>query len=1150
MFNLLNRLVSKLGNAFGLSCMLLFALLSMTSVKATTTISFKLDEPCQTSAGVYKPDGTLVRTLWSNIPYYSAGTYTATWNGKDDSGNSASAGMYVVKVLQNNLNYVWDGAIGNTSIDSYGFGVHRGYLFIQDLTISGTKAFYTSGYNEGQYAFRSFYTASPQQVQNSWFWDTWVNNSPEIVSSPGIENRNWRFTTSDSSRVYFADDASYDPNKDTLYGRPGAIVCSMVSDQSLATFSKGIVITNTSDAYPSGIYAGTQPGLSGLAVQLNGNLLAAAVAPDNKIYLFDKTTGAVSTPASISINAPGRMNFATNGNLWVTTGNSVVCYSNMNGTPTLARTITAGLVAPLAVAANSSNPNLILVADGGSSQQIKAFDTNGTALWTFGLAGGYQTNGPAVANNKFWFQNWTVAAVNTVQTLLPTTFITFAADDSFWVGDEYNNRIMHFDSNRNYLEQIMYQRSSISSTVDKNNPARVFSGFLEFNVDYSKPLAQSWTLVNNWEVNVDTNHNTVGHASGGFYGLQTFPNGRTYALIDNRTNRYAYNQMAKELCELTTNGLRFTGIYPGAIKGTSIVNSFGVDGSALAATANGNHWYSSPLTGFNGSNNPVWGTQVTIATAPTGGANPMNPNIEPFKTTPITANKVVICFDDGRGTNYHLGGVALNGNNFLWRAAPAASYFDGHGGYEISNGLTYAGSDVQAIDRHVVFGFHGEFFRSQAQAGQHFHYYDDGLFIGQFGESYLGYPTAWIVPSFVGNGFGPVMIKTNGDYYTYENDESAHGPQRWHLVNAQDVREAQNSVALNGSTTLTNPPISFPIDVYGAPLNGSVSLVWTSVPNALSYNIYYSTNNGGPFGAAALSTPSSHATITGLSNGLSYYFRITSIVGGIESVPSEQIPVFPFDTSKSVIAVGHQITRLSLNNYTTYGNGHYVSGVMASEIDSNAPALRNPSFINTIHVANTLTTRDEGNYGFGSLMNNTIGTKGYALFNWGGSGSNLENFSSPITIAVGSGWASAGFFLRQFYINGKQGINPLFPNYGTGLQSNPLGSINIGVGDTNYYIVTVVSGAISANSRNFTITLTSTNGDSAGYVANDNLLPQPNDRPQSTHIFQFVFRGNSILTMDATGGANGGIQAMFFDGMAATTNASLGPPTQFHTIGP
>ncbi len=273
-------------------------------------------------------------------------------------------------------------------------------------------------------------------------------------------------------------------------------------------------------------------------MQLNGSLLAVAVAPDNKIYLFDKTTGAPASPASISINAPGRMNFAANGDLWVTTSNSVVRYGNMDGTPSAALIVTSGLSSPLAVAVSPLDTNLILVADGGSNQQVKAFDATGASLWTYGMAGGYFTHGTAVANNKFWFQNYYVSSVeSTVRTPIPTTFIAFAPDGSFWVGDEWNCRILHFDINRNYLEQIMYQPAGYSTSVDKNNPSRVFNNFREFNVDYSRPLSNSWTLVNNWEVNVDANHDTASGASGGFYGLQTFTNGNTANMHDRQPNQ-------------------------------------------------------------------------------------------------------------------------------------------------------------------------------------------------------------------------------------------------------------------------------------------------------------------------------------------------------------------------------------------------------------------------------------------------------------------------------------------------------------------------------------------------------------------------------------------------------------------------------------
>src|ERR1700722_13901078 len=93
---------------------------------SSTQFSFTLDEPCKTSAGVFTPDGTLVRTLWSKVRYM-AGTNTAVWDGLDDNGNAVGAGVYQIKVLQHNTEYVWDGAVGNTSAELSGPTIHRGF---------------------------------------------------------------------------------------------------------------------------------------------------------------------------------------------------------------------------------------------------------------------------------------------------------------------------------------------------------------------------------------------------------------------------------------------------------------------------------------------------------------------------------------------------------------------------------------------------------------------------------------------------------------------------------------------------------------------------------------------------------------------------------------------------------------------------------------------------------------------------------------------------------------------------------------------------------------------------------------------------------------------------------------------------------------
>ena len=105
--------------------------------------------------------------------------------------------------------------------------------------------------------------------------------------------------------------------------------------------------------------------------------------------------------------------------------------------------------------------------------------------------------------------------------------------------------------------------------------------------------------------------------------------------------------------------------------------------------------------------------------------------------------------------------------------------------------------------RNIVCGFHGEFWNN-AQAGQFMHYYDDGLFVGEFGNSSYGYYFAvGNIPGFAGNGLEPVMCTVNGEVYLWISDESCNGPQRWHLVGANNIHEQAATITLNGSGTLS-----------------------------------------------------------------------------------------------------------------------------------------------------------------------------------------------------------------------------------------------------------------------------------------------------------------------------------------------------------
>lgn len=1088
-------MMPRFQNILSISCLVVAFLLAVPhlALAQATPFTFTLDEPCKTSAGVYAPDGTLVRTLWSKTRYYTAGNYSSFWNGLDDGGNAVAAGTYQIKVLEHNTEYVWEGAIGNTSDQISGPTVHRGFWPMGDMAISGTNGFYCSGYNEGTYDFRSFGTADPQSV---------VNNFAPGANPANVYDQNWQWTVADSNRVYFAASASTSPTTLTNSSGPGIILAFNAGDQSRFNFSSGVPIPNGTgpsgtapdEIYQNGLYVGTQPGLSGLAVQLNGNLLAASVGPDNKVYLMDKVAGTVQ--ATINVSNPQRLNFSPDGSLWVVSGKTVLCYTNVSATPAIAVTI-PNFSEPLDVAICPTNANVVLVADGGSSQQLKAFDSTGASLWTYGLAGGYQTNGPAVATNKFWFydgQN-------------DETFICFAPDGSYWVGDGGNFRTLHFSGAGNYLEQIMYQPHSWVMCVDQNNPSRVFNQFLEFKVDYNKPLAQSWTLVNNWGANLDAAHISW---NPGIREVTTFTNGHTYALIDNNN----FSPTIQEVCELATNQLRLTGLFPFNNMGDV---TLGPDGSVRVAPVGHATWYEMTLNGFDTTNNPVWNSMTLMGTASEGATDPFLRccGIGDVRAT-VSTNNILIAFDQSLNNGYHLGGLRLGSTNWLWKASPAVTSMNGLGTYEIGNGVQYGGNTVQAAGRNIVYGYHGEFFRGEGQASQHMHFYDDGLFVGQFGEASPGHSAyEGAIPGYAGNSHCSTLVQTtNGDYYVWDNDEAGHGPQCWHLINARNIREQCGSGTLGSPITLTNPPSSFPVNVTGASGNGAMELTWPPVSNATSYNIYYSRKNGGPYGRLAGNTTFTNFVYYGLTNGQTYYFVVAAVCDGVQGIPSEQVTAFPFDTTQNVVCTG------------SMSEGGQFTPVIEITVDNPGTGL--PAWGGSEHLTGVLSPRELDYEGFGNLQNEVLGTGGFDLLDFGGSATSLQNIQAPFTYSYGGGWVDINNLERLY----RQDNGHISENNGLVASSTTtMGTLNFGATDGNYHYLTVVSPAQFNYPRNFSIGITDTNNVSASYSINESA--------GLSHVFQFMFKGNVTLW---TTGTNAIVQSFYLDNASVYTPIPLQPP--------
>ncbi len=767
------------------------------------SFSFTLAAARTTSAGVYGQDGTLVRTLWRG-QRHDAGTHAATWDQRDDRGTLMPAGQYTVKVAHHDVQYVWEGAIGNTSARAGAAVLHHSFRGPTSFASVPGGLLYAVGYNEAQSAINGFALGNVQ-----------LNQSPVRVTSSFISPD---MIAADTQRVYWAS-TGQGMSKTTF------VAALDIATGAKSAFSAGTplclqLMTDGTTCYASETFPSvldpssndnTNPA-TGIAVQRSGALLAVAYGAADEIRLFDKTTGQLQRTIHVALNA-GTINqvaMSPAGDLWVVSGTTVLRYTALATTPAVAASISS-LAKPLAVAVDPADDNGVWIADGGASEQLKRFDKAGTLQQTIGVAGGYGTQ-VQLASDRLNF---------TLSPGVERTTLAIDETHAVWVLDTAVNRMLKFAPDGSLGDQVAYLPASYTTSTDAGNPSRVFANFMEYSVDYAKGLNEpkAWTLVRNWLAAVppalqvpaggDPVYTSANWGWTGFRTVVTLSNGRTYALLGLK-EKNAFVELTRDGSVRLIGWLRDAGdgdtrvvLYENGDLGWS--HSDGDTQSVLRL----------PLQGFDAFGNPIWPlAPTTLATAPATINTPADP---PLTFTgivgarfPLTASGKVVFFNPSvdAGTAFHLGAIAQGGSIWNFTASPSGP-IDGLGTFQTKKDdptLQYGGNLVHALGRDIVYGYHGEYYTDLGngrfgEANQFMHFLDDGLFIGEFGVASTR-ATTTPQPGQSGNAFSSTLLRANGQAYLYHNDESSWGGvQRWRIAGIDDIQEL-SAVGSSGSQLL------------------------------------------------------------------------------------------------------------------------------------------------------------------------------------------------------------------------------------------------------------------------------------------------------------------------------------------------------------
>ena len=138
-----------------------------------------------------------------------------------------------------------------------------------------------------------------------------------------------------------------------------------------------------------------------------------------------------------------------------------------------------------------------------------------------------------------------------------------------------------------------------------------------------------------------------------------------------------------------------------------------------------------------------------------------------------------------------------------------------------------------------------------------------------------------------GESATPIATGITGTTYTV----SALTPGQTYFFNIVAVDPGGNSAVSNEATTAVLAAV--PTGVSATAGNGAVTVSWNGSSGAIQYSIFEGTSAGGESNSAVSMISATSMTISGLTNGQAYYFKVAALDAGGLSAESTEVSATP-----------------------------------------------------------------------------------------------------------------------------------------------------------------------------------------------------------------------------------------------------------------